>query len=257
MDQYFDSDEINNSEMNKYRNRIYRHYVYAWNEALVPHSLAELENRGPTMRYVINTFFPKDKSVTILDLGCGHGTLVYFAHQAGYINTKGVDVSEQQVALANTLGIANIAQGDLMATLNGTQQASLDVVIAFDVIEHFTKGELIDLVDAIHRVLKPNGYWIIHTPNSHSPFVGAVRDGDYTHEQAFTPSSVQQLLKASGFARFTFAECGPRVHGIKSLIRVILWWCVRIVLNVANVAETGETGSHFIWTRNFYAVAYK
>ncbi|MEI6839068.1 MAG: class I SAM-dependent methyltransferase [Alcaligenaceae bacterium] len=245
--------------LNNYRTRIYNHYVLAWDAANVPQSLAELENRGPTMRFVINTFFPKDKFAAILDLGCGHGTLVYFAQQSGYANTQGVDLSTQQVALAKQLGIANITQGDLMAALRATPPASLDAVIAFDVIEHFTKDELIDLVDAIHAALKPSGCWIIHAPNANSPFVGAVRYGDYTHEQAFTPTSIQQLLKASGFDRIVFAECGPRVHGLKSLGRVILWQIVRGFLIMANAAETGAVGvgEGAVWTRNFYSVAYK
>jgi 2-polyprenyl-3-methyl-5-hydroxy-6-metoxy-1,4-benzoquinol methylase len=243
--------------MHNYRTRIYSHYVSAWDESNVPNSLAALENRGPTMRYVINAFFPKNKAAAILDLGCGHGTLVHFAHQAGYVNTQGIDVSVQQVALARQLGIANITQGDLMAALKAIPPASLDAVITFDVIEHFTKDELIDLVDAIHGALKPSGCWIIHAPNANSPFVGAVRYGDYTHEQAFTPTSIQQLLKASGFGRFVFAECGPRVHGLKSLVRVVLWQMVRGLLAVANAAETGSVGECAVWTRNFYAVAYK
>jgi 2-polyprenyl-3-methyl-5-hydroxy-6-metoxy-1,4-benzoquinol methylase len=244
--------------MNNYRSRIYNHYVSAWDSANVPHSLAALENRGPTMRYVINAFFPKDKSASILDLGCGHGTLMHFAQQAGYAKTQGVDVSAQQVALAKRLGIANITQGDLMTTLKALPPASLDVVIAFDVIEHFTKNELIDLVDAIHSVLKPSGCWIIHAPNAASPFVGAVRYGDFTHEQAFTPTSIQQLLIASGYTRCTFAECGPRIHGLKSLVRVILWQIVRSILNLVNAAETGAVGGGgAVWTRNFYAVAHK
>ncbi len=241
----------------KYRNRIYSHYVEAWDEENVPHSADDLESRGQTMRYVIDTFFPADKSAAILDLGCGHGTLVHFAQQAGYRNTQGFDVSGQQVELARTLGISNIAQGDLMATLKAIPSASLDTVVAFDVIEHFTKDELIDLVDAIHAVLKPNGCWIIHAPNANSPFVGAVRYGDFTHEQAFTPSSLQQLLKASGFSSFVFAECGPRIHGVKSLLRVVLWSLVRGVLRLANAAETGDIGRNAVWTRNFYAVGYK
>lgn len=243
--------------MSKYRNRIYMHYVEAWDDANVPNSVHELECRGPTMRYVIDAFFPPDKSAAILDLGCGHGTLVHFAHQAGYHNIQGVDVSEQQVYLAKKLGIANIKQGDLMETLKVIPPSSLDTVVAFDVIEHFTKDELIDLVDAIHGVLKPSGCWIIHTPNANSPFVGAVRYGDFTHEQAFTPSSLQQLLKASGFSRFSFAECGPRIHGLKSLVRVMLWSFVRSVFRLVNAAETGDVGHGAVWTRNFYTVAYK
>jgi len=243
--------------MQTYRTRIYDHYVSAWDEAAVPRSLAAFSNRGPTMRYVINTFFPKDKSAAIFDLGCGHGTLLHFAQEAGYANAHGVDGSAQQVALAQQLGIANITQGDLLAAIKATPRASLDAVIAFDVIEHFTKDELIDLVDGIHDALKPSGFWIIHAPNANSPFVGAVRYGDYTHEQAFTLTSVQQLLIASGFNRFVFAESGPRVHGFKSLVRVILWQMVRGLLNIANAAETGALERGAIWTRNFYAVAYK
>lgn len=95
------------------------------------------------MRYVIDAFFPTSKTAAILDLGCGHGTLVHFAQQAGYSNMQGIDVSEQQVELARKLGIANIQQGDLMETLKAIPPASLDAVVAFDVIEHFSKDELI------------------------------------------------------------------------------------------------------------------
>lgn len=243
--------------MSKYRYRIYSHYVEAWDAANVPNTVHDLEGRGPTMRYVIDAFFPTDKTAAILDLGCGHGTLVHFAHLAGYCNTQGIDVSGQQVELAHKLGIANIQQGDLLERLNAMPPSSLDAVLAFDVIEHFTKDELIDLVDAIYRVLKPNSCWIIHVPNANSPFVGAVRYGDFTHEQAFTPSSLQQLLKASGFSRLVFAECGPRIRGLKSLVRVILWSFVRSIFRIANAAETGDAGRSAVWTRNFYTVAYK
>ena len=244
-------------EMNKYRTRIYSHYVQAWDANLVPRSLQDLENRGPTMRYVIDTFFPKNKSANILDLGCGHGTLLHFAQRAGYSNAHGIDVSSQQVELASHLGINNVKRGELMETLQSIEPGSLDAVIAFDVIEHFTKDELIDLVDAIYIALKPNGCWIIHAPNANSPFCGSVRYGDFTHEQAFTTTSIQQVLIASGFTHFDFAECGPRIYGFKSLLRTIAWQLIRGVFNLINAAETGLISSGVVWTRNFYAVAYK
>ena len=243
--------------MSKYRSRIYTHYVEAWDETNVPRSVHDLEDRGPTMRHVIDAFFPADKSASILDLGCGHGTLVHFSQLAGFRNVQGVDVSVQQVELAHKLGIANIQQGDLMETLKSIPPASLDAVVAFDVIEHFTKDELIDLVDAVYSVLKPGGRWIIHAPNANSPFFGAVRYGDFTHEQAFTPSSLQQLLSASGYTRFEFAECGPRVHGIKSAIRVVIWQWFRLLYRLILAAETGDFGRGEIVTQNFYAVAYR
>ncbi len=62
--------------------------------------------------------------------------------------------------------------------LQDTPNASLDVVIAFDVIEHFTKTEMISLVDEVHRVLKPSGRWVIHMPNAESPFGSRILFGD-------------------------------------------------------------------------------
>ena len=242
----------------KYRRRIYEYYVAAWEHSKMPQTLASLESRGPTMRYIIRTFFPNDKAGNILDLGCGHGTLVYFAHLAGYVNAHGVDASAQQVELANKLNINNIFFGDLMAALEAAPRESLDAVVAFDVIEHFNKDELVDLVDGVLRALKPTGCWIIHAPNANSPFAGAIRYGDYTHELALTPTSLHQLLKASGFSHVVFAECGPRVHGLKSLVRGVLWEFVRTLFNLINAVETGTfEGRAAIWTRNFYAVAYK
>jgi len=243
--------------MTQHRDRIYAHYVEVWNETSAPASVADLADRAPTMRHVINSFFPPNKMAAIVDLGCGHGTLVHFARQQGYQNIAGVDVSLQQVALARKLGIGDVQAGDLMESMRSTPRESLDAVVAFDVIEHFDKDELIDFVDAVHGVLKPGGRWIIHAPNGASPFFGTVRYGDFTHEQAFTPSSLQQLLKASGFSRVEFAECGPRIHGLKSMIRFILWRGVRLVYRLISAVETGDLAKDGIFTRNFYAVAYR
>lgn len=243
--------------MSKFRERIYAQYVGSINGTPAPQSIADFSSRAPTMRHVIRAFFPVAKSAVILDLGCGHGTLVHFARQEGYRNIHGVDVSGRQVALARQLGIEGIREGDLMETLRSMPISSLDAVVAFDVIEHFTKDELVDFVDAVHGALRPGGRWIIHAPNASSPFVGAVRYGDFTHEQAFTTSSMRQLLEASGFSHVDFAECGPRIHGIRSMIRVILWRWVRLSYRLILATETGDLGQGSVITQNFYTVAYK
>lgn len=59
------------------------------------------------MRHAIKSFFPTNKGAAILDIGCGHGALLYFARQDGCYNAKGVDVSVQQVSLAKQVGKAN------------------------------------------------------------------------------------------------------------------------------------------------------
>jgi len=218
---------MHDNDQNRYRQRIYGAYVSGRSEVLAPDSIAGLAPRVPYLRRLVSRCMPTDRDVAILDLGCGHGAILYVLQQAGYSNARGVDGSAEQVQAATKLGIAGVSQGELMQTLHDTPDQSLDVVITFDVIEHFTKAELVPLVDEIHRVLKPGGRWIIHVPNGESPFAGRIRFGDYTHEQAFTRISLGQLLYSSGFEGVDYFEDSPVPHGFKSLMRVALWGVIR------------------------------
>lgn len=131
------------------------------------------------------------------------------------------------------------------------------MVIAFDVIEHFTRDELLPFVDEVHRVLKPGGRWIIHVPNGESPFFGSIRYGDMTHELAFTRTSLAQLLLASGFTEMRSFEVQPVVHGAKSALRWLLWRGFRSLLRLYIAAETGDAGGGHIFSQNLLAVAVK
>lgn len=243
--------------MSDLRSRVYRDYVQAEGQPLAPATTAGFAPRAAVLRRLIRICLPADRAATILDLGCGHGALLHFLREAGYRNIAGVDVSPQQVAEAERLGIEGVRQGDLLEALRGLSDCSQDVVVAFDVIEHFGKDELLPFVDEVLRVLKPGGRWIIHVPNGESPFVGAVRYGDVTHEQAFTRRSLPQLLLPSGFARVECYESGPVPHGLKSAVRWLLWCGIRLLLRLWIAAETGDTGRQAILTRNLLALAYK
>ncbi len=131
------------------------------------------------------------------------------------------------------------------------------MVIVFDVIEHFTKSELIPLVDEVQRVLKPGGRWVIHVPNGESPFGNRVRFGDYTHEQAFTRTSLGQLLVASGFSRVEAYEDRPIAHGFISTVRAALWWLLRAVLLFYTAVETGTSDRRAVFLQNLLAAAHK
>ena len=200
--------------------------------------------------------FPENHNARILEIGCGHGALIHYAKEMGYENMKGVDVSLEQVEEAWKLGLKdNIKQEDLMETLRKSSGESYDIIIALDVIEHMTKGELLDLIEELHRVLCSGGKLILHMPNAASPFFGRVRYGDYTHEQAFTQSSLSQLLITYGFSEVKCFEDTPIVHGAKSAIRWGLWKVTHTIFRMALVAETGT--SNEIFTQNFLAVASK
>jgi len=240
-----------------YRQRIYAAYVQSRDTPLAPDTVAGLKPRLPYLRQLVSRHFPRDKQVSILELGCGHGALLYALAQEGFKNISGVDTSPEQVAAAQKLGIKGVEQGDLMTKLSSTGDASLDVVVAFDVIEHFTKSELIPFVDEVHRVLKPGGCWIIHTPNAESPFGVRMRYLDFTHEQAFTRTSLGQLLMASGFKSVQCYEDRPTIHGFKSATRAILWTCIRIWLLFYLVVETGAFDRKAVFSQNLLAIVRK
>lgn len=242
--------------MSKYRERIYGSYVEAATSRLAPDTVAGLAPRRAYLSRLVAQHFPADRNAAILEVGCGHGALLHVAREAGYTRIEGVDGSPSQVAAARRLGIAGVREADLRDALAAAAPGSLDAVVAFDVIEHLTRDELIDVTDAVHRVLKPGGRWIIHVPNAASPFAGIVLYGDLTHELAFTPESLSQLLLSSGFASASFHEDTPAGSGAKSIVRRLLWRVVRTGLRAYIAVETGVTAPIPL-TQNLLAVAIR
>lgn len=240
-----------------YRERIYGSYNSARKKAVAPKDMSGLRPRLAELRRMIGISFPKDHDAKILDLGCGYGAFLYALSEVGYRNARGIDGSGEQVAAAAQLGIPHVERGEIMTTLAATEASSLDVVIAFDVIEHFTKEELIPLVDEVWRVLRPGGRWIIHVPNAEGPFSARIRYADFTHEVAFTRISLDQLLRASGFSSVGCFEDMPTVHGLKSLVRYMLWRIIRLGLRGYSAIETGLWDRDAIFSQNLLAVAIK
>ncbi len=238
------------------RSRLYGHYVSS-GHARPPESLAGLAPRASWLRRVVERHFPADRAARVFDVGCGYGALLHFAREAGYGDLRGVDVSQEQVDAARRLGIKGVSRGDLLEALRGLPESSQDVVVALDVLEHFSKAEILGLVDAVQRVLRPGGSWLLHVPNGESPFFGAIRYGDLTHELAFTRDSMSQLLLASGYTSVRCFEDEPVPHGVKSAVRWLLWKAIRAGLRLYAAAETGDSGRDAVFTRNLLAVAIK
>ncbi len=243
--------------MHDYRQRIYQRYLEAGATIPPAEKLAELQRRAPYLEKLIREHFPEDRATASLDLGCGAGAIEYFARRHGYNNIVGVDRSPQQVAAARSLGLTGVREGDLLATLKSLAGESQGLVIAFDVLEHFAKDELLALVDQVARVLKAGGKFLLHVPNGESPFGGRVRYADFTHELAFTRESLAQLLNACGFARLDCYEDQPVPHGIWSGGRWLMWKIIRGILRGYLAVETGNIDGGMIFSQNLLGVAVK
>ena len=213
--------------------------------------------RRAALERLVRDHFPPAKDATILDLGCGHGALVWAARNLGYTEIQGVDASPEQVEAARELAIAGVRQGDLRQTLAAAAPSSLDAVILFDLFHYFAKPEQMALADSVHRALKPGGRFILHLPNAEAVFGARMRYWDVLAEDAFTRASIAQLLAACAFARTDCFEDKPAAHGLKSAIRAALWPLVRGAMRLVLAIETGETGRDAIFSQCLLAVARK
>lgn len=107
---------------------------------------------------------------TVLDLGCGRGEVLIWGAGRG-VRAWGLDFSAaavsiaRQAALANSLGDAvHIQRGEVKALPYAT--ACFDRVLMLDLVEHLHPWELDHALGEARRVLKPDGWLLVHTmPN--------------------------------------------------------------------------------------------
>lgn len=236
-----------------YKKYLYDRYV---NTHLPKEEIEHLiKEREPFLCHIISEYFPKDCNAKILELGCGYGAMIYFARRAGYKYVEGVDISKDQIEEAKRFGIEGIIHCDLIGFLHKIRDSSLDLVIAFDLCEHFKKGKLFYLLKDINRVLKNNGTLLLHIPNATSPFFGRVRYGDFTHEMAFTQGSIRQLLRSLNYRNVKCFEDNPIVHNVKSFLRWILWKCIRSIFSLIVMVEAGD--KYCLFSQNIIVTANK
>lgn len=195
------------------------------------------------------------KQARILDLGCGHGAFMHSLRESGYQNVLGVDVSEEQIALARSLGIPGVVQSDLTTFLRNRESASADVILMMDILEHLTREEELSALDEVFRVLTPKGRCILHVPNAEGLWGMRIRYGDMTHEQCFTRSSVRQLLRTVGFQTVRCYEEKPIPHGTVSMVRRTIWELGTIWARILLASETGSIDA--ILSQNLLAGADK
>jgi 2-polyprenyl-3-methyl-5-hydroxy-6-metoxy-1,4-benzoquinol methylase len=235
----------------RYRRRLYDAYFSSHFGVLHMVSPAGLDRDRRTWRNYFRRLLPAERGARFLDLGCGYGSFLWYLRGEGYQNACGVDVSAEQVEAARRLGLDNVFLGDAGEFLEA-HPAAFDCVTAFDLLEHLTKDEVLAILDAIRHALKPGGLLLLRAPNADGPFGGKIRYSDFTHEQAFTPSSIRQILAATGFVRCQVLPEGPRVHGAVSAVRWAAWKILSFLLLLCLGAETGRLRGHVL-TQNLIA----
>jgi len=190
-----------------------------------------------------------NRSSKILDIGCGFGSLIASLADAGYANTIGIDISEQQVDIAHTLGLKQIKQGDVFDFLDANKN-TFDIITAMDILEHFTKDECMKLMSLIKESLTHNGMVLFRTPNADAPMGNMYLYGDFTHELILNASSAHQLMLNAGFCQVQITESRVKVAGFLKLILQQLSWFVLKAIYKWIIFATARTTKGIILTPN-------
>ncbi len=109
-------------------------------------------------RFLEPTLRRLPKTHRVLDLGCGYG--FYFGINP---RARGVDGNPECVRCLRGRG-HDVACCDLTGALP-FEDGSFDWVVAHDVCEHFHYAELERLFEEVHRILAPEGTFLVFVPN--------------------------------------------------------------------------------------------
>ena len=241
--------------MNDWKNHLYENYVSSGQAGGSLDRGSRISSHDyPYFQRIINKHLPFNKDVAIADIACGHGALLHCLRESGYRNISGVDVSLEQVELAHQFGVVEAVCGDMGGFLRD-KAGAFDVIFLMDILEHLERAELFELLGLVSLSLKEGGLVVIHVPNGAGLHGMRIRYGDLTHENCFTPQSIQQALGSSGFVEIRSHEDKPVVHGLKSFMRSVLWRILTIPHRLLLLAETGQAGH--ILSQNMLVAARK
>ena len=158
---------------------------------------------GPPLRKILygrSSWMPNlPQGAKVLDFGCATGTFLYSLKDRGW-DLYGVDMSEKAVNYAKAVLGLNVVRGTL-------EEASFpsnhfDAVFAWHVLEHLI--DPLGTLKEIHRILKPNGYFIFEVPNAASWEWRVFKKYWYDldpprHLFHYTPKTASLFLRKAGF----------------------------------------------------------
>ncbi len=157
--------------------------------------------------------------LSILDIGCntGRGGQV-LRRSFPQANLIGIDVVENRLK-SIPKGLYNSLLSESITSIS-LPTASLDFILAGEVIEHISPEDLGTTLGELRRVLKPGGKLLMTTPNPDSFLVKAGRDhvfDDPSHLSIMPIEVHKTLLYQNGFKTI-------RIFGSGKAIKIFPHW---------------------------------
>ena len=137
-----------------YRKIMYEKYLSSVN--ITEEKLERNFNQNVDLQKKVVANLPQDKEAKIIDLGCGYGTFLNALSKIGYKNLYGVEIGKEQNEFLNKRGF-KVYNQDLVDFLKKTDE-KFDCITLFDVLEHFKKDEIVEIIPLLRQRLNKGGY---------------------------------------------------------------------------------------------------
>jgi 2-polyprenyl-3-methyl-5-hydroxy-6-metoxy-1,4-benzoquinol methylase len=178
-----------------------------------------------------------------LEIGCGTGHFLSFLDHMSVGDFQGIDLDPTltdviPAHVRNRFQVTDVH--DFLKSDNGKQ---FDRIFMFDVFEHFTKEDGLNLLLTLKKRLGDDGKIVLKMPNAGSPFGLQFQFGDLTHLTGYTTDSIRQMAIAAGMR---LERCYPHLLGSPGRRRTDAM--MQAILNKL-IASPPE-----IWEGNFYAI---
>lgn len=189
----------------------------------------------------------------ILDVPCGVGYLEYYLLKKGFTKIHAVDLSEEQIQVAKSKlreyghefdGKVEFHVADAFEYLKkGHSYAAIAMI---DFLEHLEKDKILEILGLSYDALQPGGFLFLRVTSADNPMWGRFFYRDFTHVTPFTPDSLHQCLRATGFEVIKVDyEVLPRICGswiikLKQSIRYRGLWFLGKFLGIPPQAFTED-----------------
>ncbi|OGY17025.1 MAG: hypothetical protein A2784_04215 [Candidatus Chisholmbacteria bacterium RIFCSPHIGHO2_01_FULL_48_12] len=153
---------------------------------------------------VINSHISSFSNKTILDIGCGAGTIsLYLANQGA--NIIGIDISRKAIDSCKKSAKALKLKDRTQFICNTIEQIKFrrkfDLIICSEIIEHIPNDKA--FLKRVYKLLKNNGLLILSTPSINAPLykIGLAQNFDKQvgHIRRYSKKQISDLVKKSGF----------------------------------------------------------
>jgi SAM-dependent methyltransferase len=197
--------------------------------------LSEVRSSGPAIH-------------DVLEIGFGNGAFLSYCRAQGW-NISGTELGAELVRAGKAAGF-DARHADELDTI---ADHSVDLIAAFDVLEHIPQDDVVEFLSALSHKLRSGGHLLLRFPNADSWLGNPMQNGDPTHVTAigylkmtyFALHAGLELVSFRATKRHGFTKsfthglhrilAGPLIDLTAAVKKALYFPALPVVLSTSNV----------------------